>query len=59
MLEVVPDEHSGPSEALLVLVPVGVVQAERLVDGGTLVHELDGAAGVGGDVADGKESVGK
>ena len=51
----IPDEHSGPPEALLVLVPVGVVQTEGLVNGGALVHELDGAAGVGGDVADGEQ----
>lgn len=35
---------------------VGVVHAERLVDGGALVHELYGAVGVGGDVADGQQS---
>lgn len=35
---------------------VGVVHAERLVDGGALVHELDGASGVCRDVADGQQS---
>ena len=55
----IPDEHSGPPEALLVLVPVGVVQTEGLVNGGALVHELDGAAGVGGDVADGEQPMGE
>lgn len=35
---------------------VGVVHAERLVDGGALIHELYGAVGVGGDVADGQQS---
>lgn len=39
----------------MVDVLVGVVHAERLVDGGALVHELDGAAGVGRDVADGEQ----
>lgn len=35
---------------------VGVIHAERLVDGGALVHEPDGAARVGRDVADGQQS---
>jgi len=28
-----------------------------MIDGGTLLHELDGAAGVGRDVADGEQAV--
>ena len=46
-------------ERLLVLVPVRVVEAEGLVDGGALVHELDGAARVGRNVADGQQPVRK
>jgi hypothetical protein len=42
---------------LLVLVPVGVVEAEGLVDGRALVHELDGAAGISRNVANGQKSV--
>ena len=53
------DEDAVPLERHLVLVLVGVVQAERLVDRGALVHELDGAAGVGGDVADGEQPMGE
>lgn len=34
---------------------VCVVHAERLIDGGALVHELYGAPGVGGDVTDGEQ----
>ena len=53
--QVIPDKDSGSPEGLLVLVPVGVVEAEGLVDGGALVHELDRATGVGRDVADGQQ----
>ena len=53
----IPDEYAWPPEGLLVLVPVGVVEAEGLVDGRALVHELDRAAGVGRDVADGQQPV--
>ena len=35
------------------------LQAEGLVDGGALVHELDGAAGIRGYVADGDEPAGQ
>lgn len=38
---------------------VGVVHAEWLVDGGALIHEGNGAAGVGRDVADGEQSGGR
>ena len=41
-------------ESLLVLVPIGVVETEGLVDRGALVHELDRSPRVGGDVADGQ-----
>ena len=37
----------------------GCLQAERFVDGRALVHELDGAAGVGGNVAEGHEPAGE
>ena len=57
--QAIPDEDSGSPEGLLVLVPVGVVEAEGLVDGGALVHELDRAAGVGRDVADGQQPMGE
>ncbi len=40
-----------------VLVLFGVIKAERRVDGGALVHELDGATWVGADVTDGKHAV--
>lgn len=40
---------------VVVDVLVGIVHAEGLVDGGALVHELDGAAGVSRDVADGEK----
>ena len=53
------DEDAVPLERHLVLVLVGVVQAERLVDRGALVHELDGTAWIGRDVADGNETGGK
>lgn len=36
---------------------VSVVHAEGLIDGGALVHEIDGASGVGRYVADGEQSV--
>jgi len=36
---------------------VGVVHAEGLIDGGALVHEVDGAAGVSRYVTDGQQSV--
>lgn len=45
----------GRGLPVVVDVLVGVVHAEGLVDGGALVHELDGAAGVGRDVADGEQ----
>ena len=51
------DEDSGPFERLFVLVAVGVIEAEGLVDGRALVHELDRAPGVGGVVADGQQPV--
>ena len=35
------------------------LQAERFIDGCAFVHELDGAAGVSGDVRDGDESAGQ
>jgi len=35
----------------------GVVEFERVVDGGALFHELDGAAGIGGDVADSEQAM--
>ena len=44
-------------ECFLVLIPVGVVEAEGLVDGRALVHELDGAPGIGRNVANGQKSV--
>ena len=44
-------------ECLLVLVPLRIVEAEWLIDGGALVHELNGAAGVGRDVTDGQQTV--
>lgn len=56
------DLHTdGNEQKLRVTVPVmiyvlvGVVHAERLVDGGALVHELYGASGVGRDVTDGQQ----
>lgn len=39
------------------LISVRVVEAEGGVDGGALVHELNGAARVGGNVADGQHAV--
>lgn len=48
----------GASLPVVVDVLVGVVHAEGLVDGGALAHELDGAAGVGRDVADGEQPAG-
>lgn len=45
--------HTGLPVVVDVL--VGVVHAEGLVDGGALVHELDGSARVGRDVADGEK----
>lgn len=39
----------------MVNVLVSVVHAEGFVDGGALVHKLDGAASVGRDVANGEE----
>ena len=53
------DENAVPLESDLVLVLVGVVQAEGLVDRGALVHELNGTAWVRGDVADCHETRGK
>ena len=53
------DEDAVPLERHLVLVLVGVVQAERLVDRGALVHELDGTARIGRDVADGNKTGGE
>ena len=57
--KVIPDEDPGSPEGLLVHVPVGVVNTEGLVDSGALVHELDRATGVGGDVADGEQPMGE
>ena len=53
------DEDAVPLERHLVLVLVGVVQAEWLVNRGALVHELDGAARIGRDVADGNKTGGE
>lgn len=44
---------------VVIYVLVGVVHTERLIDGGALVHELDGAPGVSRDVTDGQKSVNK
>lgn len=46
--------HLSYPESLLVLVSVCIVEAEGLVDGRALIHELDGATGVGRDVAYGQ-----
>ena len=53
------DEDAVPLERHLVLVLVGVVQAEWLVDRGALVHELDGTTRIGRDVADGNKTGGE
>lgn len=39
----------------MIYVLVGVVHAERLIDGGALVHELYGASRVSRDVTDGQQ----
>lgn len=39
----------------MVDVLVSVVHAEGFVDGGALVHKVDGAAGVGRDVTNGEQ----
>ena len=44
-------------EGLLVFIPVSVVQAEGLVNCRALVHELDGASGVGRYVANRQQTV--
>ena len=36
---------------------LGIVEFERVADRRALFHELDGAAGVGRDVADGEQAV--
>ena len=51
------DQDAGPLERLLVLVAVGVVEAEGLVDGGALVHELNRASWIGADVANADQAV--
>ena len=53
------DEDSVPLERHLVLVLVGIVQTEWLVNGGALVHEFNGAAWICRDVTDGNEPGGK
>ena len=53
------DEDAVPLERHLVLVLVGIVQAEWFVDRGALVHELDGTAWIGRDVADGNKTGGE
>ena len=45
-----------PTHTHLIHVPVGVVDAEGLVDGRAFGHELHRAAGVGRDVAYGDKS---
>lgn len=52
------DMWTCPLPSLLVtFVGVRVVDAEGLVNGGALGHELDGAPGVRGNVADGHQSM--
>ena len=46
---------SERSRPVVVDVLFSVVELERLIDGRALLHELDGAARVGRDVADGQE----
>ena len=53
------DEDSVPLERHLVLVLVGIVQTEWLVNGGALVHEFNGAAWICRDVTDGDKAGGK
>ena len=53
------DEDSVPLERHLVLVLVGIVETEWLVNGGALVHEFNGAAWICRDVTDGNEPGGK
>ena len=53
------DEDSVPLERHLVLVLVGIVQTEWLVNGGALVHKFNGAAWICRDVTDGNEPGGK
>ena len=53
------DEDSVPLERHLVLVLVGIVQTEWLINGGALVHEFNGAAWICRDVTDGNEPGGK
>ena len=53
------DEDSVPLERHLVLVLVGIVETEWLVNGGALVHEFNGAAWICRDVTDGDKPGGK
>lgn len=46
-------------QLLVAFVGVRVVDGEWFVDGSTFRHELDGAARVGGDIADGHQTVGQ
>ena len=50
-------EDSVPLERHLVLVLVGVVETEGLVDRGALVHELNGTARVRRNVTNGQQTM--
>ena len=52
-----PRKAPGRRRPVVLDVLLGVVELERVVDGRALLHELDGAAGVGRDVADGQQAV--
>lgn len=49
------DEHTVATETLHIGVVFGVVETERMVNSGALLHELNGAARISRDITDANE----